>query len=286
MKQKQETTGERIERIRGNRSQVGFGELLGGASQSAVSAWERDDKDRAPSAAIYFRLAALADDPDDAVFFLQEGGVPSEAVISVANALLKKGDVKVDTILAMAETLLNEQLGDQRKRAKEGKDVIVPPYRDAPRLPFDVSVPASLVSNQAATFYLVAGSQNLMGQPPYAVPPGEIVVFESHEPSYGGLVGEKLVFEFDDGLAIGRLGYMADEAGHHLVLGPANQYPRNWGGPASVRTISSFIKRRDLVTGHHKLRDVRRFFGIWIAQFSGAGDELWKKAARVHAPKE
>ncbi|MGB9485930.1 MAG: helix-turn-helix transcriptional regulator, partial [Terriglobia bacterium] len=151
MKEKPATVGERIKAIRGEMSQAEFGQLLD-SSQGAVSAWERDDKDRSPSAAIYFRLAALAHDPDDSIFFLQQAGLDPDAVISVADVLLKEGEVKMDTILATAEQVLNEQLGDQQQRAKEGKDFIVPPYNDAQALPFEVSVPTSLVSNRASTF--------------------------------------------------------------------------------------------------------------------------------------
>jgi hypothetical protein len=99
-------------------------------------------------------------------------------------------------------------------------------------------------------------------------------------------VGEKVVFEFDDGLYVGRLAYIGDEIGQHLVLGAADEDPRNWAGVGQVRVISSFLRREDLVTPRHKPCDVRRFLGIWIAQFGTGTHELWKKAARVHAPKK
>lgn len=283
---KQKTAGERIKAIRGDdMSQAEFGALLD-SSQGAVSAWERDDKDRSPSAAVYFRLAALARDPDDSVFFLQQAGLEPDAVISVADVLLKKGEVKMDAILATAEEKLNDRMGDQRKREKEGKDVIVPPYEEADRLPFEVSVPAPLVSNQAATFYLVAGSKNPLARVGHGVAPGEIVVFESHKPSYNELVGEKVVFEFDDGLSVGRLGHLGDEFGQHLVLGPADEFPSSWRGPGGLPVISSFTKRKDLLTLHHKPRDVRRFLGVWIAQFDIGVHESWKRSARLHEPKK
>jgi transcriptional regulator with XRE-family HTH domain len=282
MDQKQETAGERIERIRGERSQAEFGELLGGASQSAVSAWERDDKDRAPSAAIYFRLAALADDPDDAVFFLQQGGLPSEAVLSVADLLLKKGDVKMDAILATAEQVLKQQLGDQQQRAKEGKDLIVPPYPGVVKLPFDVTVAAVLVSNQASTFYVVAPSEAYKPAG-YGVAPGEIVVFERCALSHEIHIGEKVVAEFKDGLYVGRLNW----AEGHLVIGPDDQVPGAWplGAGSQARIIGSFGHIEPGLELHRQKHELTGLFGLWIAQFGTGVHPFWKKMAQRHGPK-
>jgi len=92
MKPKGETLGERIRRIRGETYQAEFGKRLG-VSQGAVSAWERDDKDRLPSADIYFRLAMLASLPEDQAFFLQKAGLSREVIVSAANKLVKDGVV-------------------------------------------------------------------------------------------------------------------------------------------------------------------------------------------------
>lgn len=89
MKQKSETLGERIRRIRGDTYQAEFGKRLG-VSQGAVSAWEKDDKHRLPSADIYFRLAMLASLPEDQAFFLQKAGLSREIIVSAANKLMKE----------------------------------------------------------------------------------------------------------------------------------------------------------------------------------------------------
>jgi transcriptional regulator with XRE-family HTH domain len=107
MKQKGETLGERIRRIRGKRHQAEFGKRLG-VSQGAVSAWERNDKDRLPSADIYFRLATLASRPDDQAFFLQEAGLSREVIVSAANKLVK----------------------DRIVHPKEGDMVLVQPFQE------------------------------------------------------------------------------------------------------------------------------------------------------------
>jgi transcriptional regulator with XRE-family HTH domain len=66
--------------------QVEFGKRLG-VSQGTVSAWERDDKDRLPSADMYFRLATFASRPEDQVFFLQEAGLSGEIILSAAEKI-------------------------------------------------------------------------------------------------------------------------------------------------------------------------------------------------------
>lgn len=290
MKQKQETTGERVERIRGKRSQAEFGELLGGASQSAVSAWERDDKDRAPSAAIYFRLAALAENPDDAVFFLQQAGLQSEAVISVADMLLKKGEVKMDAILVTAEQVLKQQLGDQQQRAKEGKDFIVPPYPGVEKLPFELSLPAVLVSNQATTFYLPVVAKDMFRRVGHNVEHGDILIVDNRDVRYDEIVGEKVVFEFGDGLYVGRLGYVAEGVTHHLVVGPSDVPPANW----QFHTASDLrIIRFSHDPGSRHEGQSRRepdkggqYFGLWVAQFNIGAQEYWKKMAQQHKPRK
>jgi len=287
MTEKAETAGQRINRIRGEMSQAKFGELLG-SSQGAVSAWERDDKDRSPSAAIYFRLAALARDPDDSIFFLQQADLEPDAVISFAVVLLKKGEVKMATILATAEQVLKEQLGDQQQRAKEGKDFIVPPYKDAQPLPFQVSVPAPLVSNQASTFYEVVSTKNVYGRAGHRVEAGDILVFDSREvSSYDEILGEKAVFEFEDGLHVGRLGYVSEGGNRHLVIGPSDEYPGNWAfqSTAGLRVISSQYASLD-PGWHRQSHEVRRYLGLLLAQFSTGVHDSWKRRAREHKPRK
>jgi transcriptional regulator with XRE-family HTH domain len=107
MKQKVETLGQRIKRIRGKTYQADFGKRLG-VSQGAVSAWERDDKDRLPSADIYFRLAALGSHAEDQAFFLQKAGLSREIIVSAANKLI----------------------GHPIVRPKEGDIVLIEPFRE------------------------------------------------------------------------------------------------------------------------------------------------------------
>jgi transcriptional regulator with XRE-family HTH domain len=80
------TLGERIRAIRGEMHQAEFGKLLG-VSQGTVSAWERNDKDRPPSADMYFRLAGLASRPEDQAFFLQKAGLTGDIILSAAERI-------------------------------------------------------------------------------------------------------------------------------------------------------------------------------------------------------
>jgi len=108
MSPKRETLGEKIKRIRGETYQADFGKRLG-VSQGTVSAWERDDKDRLPSADMHFRLAAIASRPEDQIFFLQQAGLSRETIISAANELVK----------------------EQIARPKEGEMVVVRPVEQS-----------------------------------------------------------------------------------------------------------------------------------------------------------
>jgi transcriptional regulator with XRE-family HTH domain len=150
---RQKTTGETIRAMRDalGMNQEEFGRLLD-SSQGAVSAWERDDQDRSPSGVIFFRLAALAFDPDDSIFFLARAGIQPDSVVSLA-ALLGKGGINMDSILPIAERVLGEKLDLKSQRELEGKDFIVPPFEGTKGLPFDVTVPASRVSNLSSTSY-------------------------------------------------------------------------------------------------------------------------------------
>ena len=288
MKQKTATVGERIKAIRGDISQAEFGALLD-SSQGAVSAWERDDKDRSPSAAIYFRLAALARDAEDAIFFLQQAGLQPDAVMSVA-ALLAKGGVKMDAILATAEQVLKQQLGEQQQRAKEGKDFIIPPYPGIKKLPFEVSVPAVLVSNQATTFYLPVVARDMSRRVGHNVEHGDILVVDNRDVAYDEIVGEKVVLEFEDGLYVGRVGYVAEGVTHHLVIGPSDVPPANW---QFHTTPDLRIIRSSHAPGSRYESQSRRepdkggqYFGLWVAQFNIGAQEYWKKMAGQHKPRK
>lgn len=94
MKQKDETFGERVRRIRGNMHQGEFGKQLGeglgkktGVGQGTISAWERNDKDRPPSAEMCIRLAQLASRPEDRIFFLGKSGLSSQIILSASEMI-------------------------------------------------------------------------------------------------------------------------------------------------------------------------------------------------------
>jgi transcriptional regulator with XRE-family HTH domain len=237
---KQKTAGERIRELRGDMSQADFGQLLD-SSQGAVSAWERDDKDRSPSAAVYFRLAALARDPEDTVFFLEQAGLQPDAVISVADALLKKGEVKMDAILATAEEKLRERMGDQKEMEEKGKVVLVPPFDKRPG-PYEedelIPVLAAKVRHKASTYYVEAPWSEF-GAVGHGVGPGDIVVFDTSgvEPGdFDSLSGEVVALRIapgenrPGGLFVGRVGFIAEGPKlRHLVLGPIDEPRHNWG---------------------------------------------------------
>lgn len=89
MPSKIETVGQRIRRIRKELAmdQEPFGRHLG-VGQGTVSAWERDDKKRAPSAEAFFRLATIAPQTDDQVFFLERAGLNREIIGRAAEKLI------------------------------------------------------------------------------------------------------------------------------------------------------------------------------------------------------
>lgn len=58
-------------------------------TQATISSWEAGDEDRAPSAEAYFRLAGLASYPEN-LWFLKQAGVDPQAVVSIADKILKE----------------------------------------------------------------------------------------------------------------------------------------------------------------------------------------------------
>lgn len=86
---KPETSGERIKALRGAETQERFARKLG-VTRGAVSAWEKDDELRRPSAAIYLKLACLASDPGDAGWFLQKAEIESDLIFRLAATLGRK----------------------------------------------------------------------------------------------------------------------------------------------------------------------------------------------------
>jgi transcriptional regulator with XRE-family HTH domain len=302
MKLKEQTAGQRIERIRGDRTQAEFGALLGGASQSAVSAWERDDKDRAPSSAIYFRLAALADDPDDVGFFLEQGGVPSEAVISVADALLKKGEVKMDAILGTAEEKLKDQMADQRQMADEGKVVLAQPFADedatGQQAPLLIPVPAFLVPHRASARYKIAPGPPAFEGVRRGFSPGDILVFDTFKKrEIDTSIGEELVAQvkhrrgsLPGGLFLGRLFHVYEHGKRNTIFGAADRPEASRGDLAglSLRLVPDLEANYEkhphsgewLPPHDHYLYSDFEILGAFITRFSSGTMELWKQRAR------
>jgi transcriptional regulator with XRE-family HTH domain len=236
MEKKGATAGQRIRAIRGEKmSQAEFGQLLD-SSQGAVSAWERDDTERSPSAAIYFRLAALAQDPEDSIFFLKQAGLQPDSVISVA-ALLAKGGVKMDAILPAAEQLLKERMGEQKQLEDEGKVVLVPPFAEGvwatQQSLLRRTVDADKVTNKASTFYIVAPLPPVHGSTGHDVIPGETIFFDSFEAStqrFFPFWHQVVLINPPNGkdLLIGRVTLLESAQGWHLVLGPADLPEHSW----------------------------------------------------------
>lgn len=289
---KAETIGKRIEKVRMGQemTQAEFSKAIG-ASQGRLSEWESGVT--IPSAEGYVKLAAQAakSDPDEALFFWTQAGLQPDAVISVADVLLKIGDVKMDAILATAEQVLKQQLGDQQQRAKEGKDFIVPPYPGVERLPFEVPVSALRVSNQATTYYLPVVGKDMFSRVGHNVEHGDILVFDSHEiSSYDEIAGEKVVIEFKDGLYVGRLGYVAEGVTSHLVIGPSDVPPANWAFHVTpdLRLIRSYHAPDSRFESQSRRipDEVQRYWGLWLDQFNIGAQESWKKMARQHKPRK
>lgn len=272
MSQKTPTGGERISKIRGGMTQEEFGKLLD-SSQGAVSAWERDDKDRSPSAAIYFRLAALARDPDDTVFFLGQAGLQPEAVTSVYQMLLRKGRVKMDdTLLATAENELKQRMGDGKQMEEKGKIVPIKPFgrgrwADQKSLPEEL-IEAWRVKNKASTYYIIANPPETYGAVGTAVAPRDTIVFDASETSSERLIGLEVLVDSGNTLSIGRVVHTREHPGHRLALALASDGPDRWGPIL-------------LDSPHHPMQELTgQILGRVIARFPAAPDEFWIRQAQ------
>jgi transcriptional regulator with XRE-family HTH domain len=135
-----------------------FGSRLG-VGQGTVSAWERDDKDRAPSAEAYFRIAMLAPRPEDQAFFLQKAGLSREIIVSAANTLA----------------------GEQVVRPKEGEMVSIRHFLEGYEMRQEVlptlTLPAWLVPNPVATRYFPIDEKSRG----YGLESGDILLVEPRE---------------------------------------------------------------------------------------------------------
>jgi transcriptional regulator with XRE-family HTH domain len=296
----------RIKAVRGEQTQAEFAKRLE-VTQPMVSSWEagRD----LPSSEMYFRLtnaAALAGSSDDCVLFLEQAGLQPDAIISVADVLLKRGEVKMDAILATAENKLKDRMGDQKQMEDEGKVTLVPPFpEDVPvaqqPLPL-MPVPAFLVSHKASTYYVTAPSSIGFGGAGHGVAPGDVIVFDASEVQPGDFdrfIGEELVVRITLGergpsaLCLGRVGIIAEGLKlRHLVLAPMDEPPSNWGPHRLHQGDVSFVKLGDshgavTMSPHGGFRrtdwhplSACRILGRFIARFSTGAMEYWKRQAR------
>jgi transcriptional regulator with XRE-family HTH domain len=304
------TAGERIRAIRGEKSQEEFGKLLD-SSQGAVSAWERDDKDRSPSAAIYFRFAALANDFDDSVFFLEQAGLQPDAVVTVANMLLKRGEVNMDAILATAESRLIERFKDHWEIQKEGKDVIARPFPGDPSMAQypNLNVPGMFVSTVASLYYIVAPASPFGSMSPFGssspfrahgggFAPGDLIFFEGSNvewPDIEKYIGESVLLRLKQeagmpgGLFIGRLGFINEGDKKHIVAAPRDIHPSNWsrhtpllnlGGSHGKSEEFRSRARNAGGTTHQDWYNAPELLGKVVALFNCETVEQWKRSAR------
>lgn len=151
--------GERIENLRKAQgmTQAQFAEAVG-VSQGRMSEWESGEA--TPSAEGYVKLAAQAgrSDPSEALFFWRQAGIGPEALTSVADFLLKGGEVQMNPILSTAEKILKDRMADQAALEQEGRVVLVPAlpeglcriWQSGPPIP----VAAKDVPNPASTYWV------------------------------------------------------------------------------------------------------------------------------------
>jgi len=206
------TIGGRISKLRGGKTQAEFAKELG-VTQGAVSAWERNDKERAPSADVYFRLGSLAHDPDDSLFFWKLAGVGSQALLLAANKVFKgsftpprKGEI----------VRLSPLPGGLGQRGGE------------------LVFPAALVPNPATTYFV-----RFTKRPLYWFGPGDTLVVDTHDgdkPDLSPLAGSVVLIQLpfrrgpkgelldnpdkDKGVLMGRLWLSGSEGKLGLSLIP------------------------------------------------------------------
>lgn len=308
--------GELIEKLRDQQgmTQAQFAEAIG-ASQGRLSEWESGVT--IPSAEGYVKLAAQAakSDPDRAFFFWTQAGLQPDAVISVADLLLKKGEVNMDAILATAEQKLNDRMGDQGQMANEGKVVLVPPFPEGASVAERpvLAVPSLLVPNKALIYYIVGQSDPLdIARRGFA--PGDFIFFDASETGTGEilerLIGEELLVRLTApstphaapgaGLFIGRPGFLieySDKGPEHMALWPPDVPPPAWDHPHGLLAMAkiggswagSVAERRRQSQKPHLHHIVYRdwyeysecqVLGKVLGRFNAGTVELWKRQAQ------
>lgn len=144
--EKKPSGGERIRALRRSRgeNQAEFGKVLG-VGQGAISAWELDDKARAPSADAFFRLADLAKEPEDKLLFLANAGLTPKTIQSAARRLEKdflEDHLESSTALEVKGDVI---LIPRCRYTVQGREEIGPP----------VPVAVELIANPASTVCVV-----------------------------------------------------------------------------------------------------------------------------------
>jgi len=195
------TVGERISKLRAAKTQAEFAKELG-VTQGAVSAWERNDKDRGPSADAYFRLGSLAENPGDSLYFWELAGLDGQAILSAAEKVFK------DRFMPPVE---GEIYRVPRSSLGEGAT-------NQPSVP----LPAGFVQNPPSTGCLELGSESLG----YWLAHGDLIAVDTSSDNVLALQGRVILAQFSreargeeglllppsqDGFVMGRLMVMALE---------------------------------------------------------------------------
>ena len=222
-----------------------------------------------PSGEAWIKLAALAAkrDPSEALFFWAQLGIRPEALLSVADLLLK------------------DRVRDQKALMDEGKGVLIPPFTEG-AWEIQASFPPELldakrVPNKSSTYYIVTP------QPPGwgsgyggGFVPGMTIVFDTSGASEGSFLhfqGQEVLVNFEtrgagawpDGLYIGRPGIIANGPVRDMVLGPRDRPQYDWR-PGDGVILWSFRPE------HYMPHDMRGKFRV----DSPTADD-WHKAHRA-----
>lgn len=227
-------------RIEGLRNSLGmtqtqFAEALG-VSQSRISEWGAGTA--TPSAEAWIKLAALAakGDPSEALFFWTQLGTQPEALLSVADMLLK------------------DRVRDSKPLEDEGKVVLIPPFTEGawksqqsrPPLRLD----ATGVSNKASTYYIVAQPPSVWDAGRRGFIPGQTIFFDASGAStqrFQRFRGQEVLVNFEkggipawsEGLFVGQADIDSQAGTTHLVLGRSDTPRGNWR-PDETFTLMSF----------------------------------------------
>lgn len=184
MTKKGPSLGERIETVRISRheNQKEFGESLG-VSQGTVSAWERDDHERRPSAEMLLKISGLCKDSADTIWFLEKAGLTREVIVAAAAGISK----------------------ERTRAAGEGELIYVPGEQEAANRRAGMWLPAKLVPNPDLSSLVVIDERSAGS----VLKAGDVIVMERN------LVDPVLLGPWRDQLIVVELGVYSfvDKAG-------------------------------------------------------------------------